>query len=95
MAVAPHRRSADSSVVDRELGAHTLIIREFAVSDLHFATVHGLRTDLAGCKIPKFFGGRMPPDLPISFCTSRGSSYKRSVPMLCPSNDDVLATPLA
>ena len=30
--------------------------------------------------------------------TSRGSSYKRSVPMLCPrpySNGDVLATPLA
>ena len=25
----------------------------------------------------------------------RGSSYKRSVPMLCPSNGDVLATPLA
>ena len=56
--------------------------REFAVSDLHFATVYGLRTDLGGCKIPKFSGGRMPPDPPISFCTSRGSSYKRSVPML-------------
>ena len=36
----------------------------------------------------------MPPDPPISLCTSRGSSYKRSVPMLCPSNGDVLATPL-
>ena len=36
----------------------------------------------------------MPPDPPISFCTSRGSLYKRSVPMLCPSNGDVLATPL-
>ena len=36
----------------------------------------------------------MPPDPPISFCTSRGSSYERSVPMLCPSNGDVLATPL-
>ena len=34
------------------------------------------------------------PDSPISFCTSRVSSYKRSVPMLCPSNGDVLATPL-
>ena len=54
----------------------------FAVSDLHFATVYGLRTDLGGCKIR---GGG---------CTSRGSSYKRSVPMLCPSNGDVLATPL-
>ena len=41
----------------------------FAVSDLHFATVYGLRTDLGGCKIP---GGRMPPDPPISFCTLRG-----------------------
>ena len=38
-------------------------------------------------------GGRMPPDSPISFYTSHGSSYKRSVP-LCPSNGDVLATPL-
>ena len=38
--------------------SHTL---EFAVSDLHFATVHGLRTDLGGCKIPKFSEG-MPPD---------------------------------
>ena len=36
----------------------------------------------------------MPPDPPICFFTSRGSSYKRSVPMLCPSNGDVLATPL-
>ena len=36
----------------------------------------------------------MPPDPPISFCTLRGSSYKRSVPMLCPSNGDGLATPL-
>ena len=35
----------------------------------------------------------MPPDPPISFCTSRGSLHKRSVP-LCPSNGDVLATPL-
>ena len=34
----------------------------------------------------------MPPDSPISFCTSRGSSYKRSVPMLCPSNGNVLDT---
>ena len=70
--------------------SHTL---EFAVSDLHFATVHGLRTDLGGCKIPKFSGG-MPPDPAISFCTWRRSSYKRSVPMLCPSNGDVLARPL-
>ena len=36
----------------------------------------------------------MPQDIPISFCTSHGSSYKRSVPMLCPSNGDVLVTPL-
>ena len=63
----------------------------FAVSDLHFATVYGLRTVLGGCKVR---GGRMPPDPAISFCTSRGSSHKRSVPMLCPSNGDVLATPL-
>ena len=27
----------------------------------------------------------MPPDSPLSFCTSRGSAYKRSVPMLCSS----------
>ena len=39
--------------------------------------------------------GRMPPDPPIGFSTLRGSSYKRSVPMLCPSNGNVLATPLA
>ena len=32
--------------------SHTLIVREFAVSDLHFATVYGLRTDLGG-----FLGG--------------------------------------
>ena len=63
----------------------------FAVSDLHFATVYGLRTDLGGCKIR---GGRMPPDPPTSFCISRGSSYKHSVPMLCLSNGDVRATPL-
>ena len=25
--------------------------------DLHFATVYGLRTDLGGCKVSKFFGG--------------------------------------
>ena len=37
---------------------------------------------------------RMHPDHPISYGTSRGSSYKRSVPMLCPSSVDVLATPL-
>ena len=36
----------------------------------------------------------MPPDPPISFCTSCRSSYKHSVPMLCPSNGEVLATPL-
>ena len=42
-----------------------------------------------------FRGGGMPPDPPISFCTLRESSYKRGVPaMLCPSNGDVLATPL-
>ena len=40
------------------------------------------------------FQGRMPPDPPKSFCTSHGSSYKRCVPMLCPSIGDVLATPL-
>ena len=40
--------------------SHMLIIREFAVSDLHFATVYGLRTDLGGCKIPKFSGGGCP-----------------------------------
>ena len=39
-------------------------------------------------------GGEDAPSPPISFCTSRGSSYKRSMPMLCPSNGDVLATPL-
>ena len=66
--------------------SHTLIIREVAVSDLHFATVYGFRTDLGGCKIP--------PDTPISFCTSRQSLYKRSAPMLCPSTGDGLATPL-
>ena len=36
----------------------------------------------------------MAPDPPISFCTLRGSSYKRSVPMLFPSNGDVLARAL-
>ena len=40
--------------------SHTLIIREFAVSDLHFATVYGLRTNLGGCKIPKFSRGGCP-----------------------------------
>ena len=34
---------------------HTRVCR-----DLHFATVYGLRTDLGGCKISKFFGGEMP-----------------------------------
>ena len=68
--------------------SHTLIICEFAVSDLHFATVYGLRTDLGGCQIPKFSGGGCPQTPPISFCTLRGSSYKRSMPMLCPSNGD-------
>ena len=29
----------------------------FAVSDLHFATVYGLRTDLGGCKIRGGGGG--------------------------------------
>ena len=42
-------------------------------------------------EVVKFFGC---PDPPISFCTSLRSSYKRSVPVLCPSNGDVLATPL-
>ena len=71
-----------SSAVTPNYESRMLIICEFAVSDLHFATVYmyGLRTDLGGCKISKFSGGRMPPDPPISFCTSRGSSYKRSVP---------------
>ena len=40
------------------------------------------------------FRGEDAPRSPISFCTSRGSSYKRGVPMLCPSNGDVLAKPL-
>ena len=70
--------------------SHTLIIREFAVSDLHFAAVNGLGTDLRGCN----FRGKDAPRPPISFCTSRGSSYKHSVPMLCPSNSHFLATPL-
>ena len=42
----------------------------------------------------KLFWGMMPPDPPKSFCTLRRSSYKRSVPMMCPSIGDVLATPL-
>ena len=45
---------------------------QFAVSDLHFATVYGLRTDLGGCKI---FRGGGRGDAPL-----RESSYKRSVP---------------
>ena len=35
-------------------------MREFAVSDLYFATVYGLRAELGGCKIPKFFWGGCP-----------------------------------
>ena len=41
----------------------TLIIHEFAVSDLHFAMVYGLRTDLGGCKIP----GEDAPRPPYKF----------------------------
>ena len=36
----------------------------------------------------------MPPDPPKSFCTLCRSAYKHSVPMLCPSISDVLATQL-
>ena len=43
--------------------SRTLIIREFAVSDLHFATVYGLRTDQGDCKIPKFSEGGYPQTL--------------------------------
>ena len=42
----------------------------------------------------KFSGEGFPQTPPKSFCTSHGSSYKRSVPMLCPSIGNVLATPL-
>ena len=47
-------------------------------------------TCMGGCKIPKFSGG----DPPKCFCSFRRRSYKRSVPILCPSIDGVLATPL-
>ena len=58
---------------------------QFAVSDLHFATVYGLRTDLGGCKI--FGGGGMP------LCVKVRTNVVCPA-MLCPSNGDVLATPL-
>ena len=104
----PHQCRADSSVVDRESVLNGLDIEQRSIAMyIHRITSliresslrYDLRTDLGGCKIPKFSGGggrRMPLGPPISFCTSRGSSYKRScsVPMLCPSIGDVLATPL-
>ena len=52
--------SAVSLCITPNYEFHMLIICEFAVSDLLFATVYGLRTDLGGCKIPKFSGGGCP-----------------------------------
>ena len=83
----------------RSIAMH--IHTELRVSNAHCMRVtypalrYGLRTDLGGCKIPRIFWESMPhADPPKCFRTSRRTSYKRSVPMLCPSIGDILATPL-
>ena len=60
--------SAVSLCIALNYESDMLIVREFAISDLHFTTVYGHRTDLGGCKIPKFSGGGCPRP-PISLCT--------------------------
>ena len=103
----PQRCSADScvNVVDRESVGREIERRsiamyntELGVSYAHHTrvrpAVYGLRTDMGGCKVPKFSGGRIPPDPPISFCTSRSEVRTNVVFMPCPSNGNVLATPL-
>ena len=51
---------------------------------------YGLRTDLAGCKIPKFSGGGCP-QTPLN-ATALSAEVHTNV--VCPSIGDVLATPL-
>ena len=68
------------------------------ISDVHCTTIWP--QNRAGMLII-FLGGVWPrpppppPPPPKCFCALCRSSYKRSVPMLCPSIRDVLATPLA
>ena len=70
--------------------SHTLIIREFAVSDLHFATVYGSEPTWNAVKFLNFRGeaAPRPPYKLLHF------AQNCSVPMLCPGDGDVLATPL-
>ena len=51
---------------------------------------YDIRTDLGGCKIPKFSGGGCP-QTPLK---ASALHAEVCVPMLCPSNSDVLAKPL-
>ena len=78
---------ADSIIVDRKSGT-TLTLRKFAVS--HFR--YNLRTDL-GCY--KIFWGRSPQTpLNASALCAQVRTHVRTVLMLCPSIDGVLATSL-
>ena len=99
---------ADSIVVDRESGASkrswnwmaqypqnyvscTLTVRKFAVSYLHCTMIWAQNPIWEAVKFQNFSACATPR--PKCFCTLRRSSY-RSVPRLCPSVGDVLATPL-
>ena len=79
------RRSVAMCIYLQKYGCRTLTIRDFAVSD------YGIALELIWEAV-KFWGACPKP--PKCFCTLRRSSYKRSVPMLHPSIDGVLATPL-
>ena len=68
----------------RKCGCRTLTICDFAVSDLYSEPIW---------EAVKFLESMPQP--PKCFYTLRRSLYKRSVPMLCPSIDGVLATPLS
>ena len=79
------RRSVAMCIYLQKYGCRTLTIRDFAVSD------DGIAVEPIWEAV-KFWGACPKP--PKCFCTLRRSSYKRSVPMLHPSIDGVLATPL-
>ena len=78
---------ADSIVVDRKSGA-TLTVREFAVSDL------ASEPTWVAVKCENFLEEQPQTPLNASALCAEVSTNIRSVPMLCPSIDGVLATPL-
>ena len=79
-----------SIIVECKSGT-TLIIHEFAVT--YNAPWYSLRTNMGGCKIQNFWSSPQTPLNASALCTEVRTNV-HSVPMLCPTIDVVLATPL-